>query len=97
METTGKKLNNYCAGNLNNAAFYQEVYEYGVLTSSGKYLFITTDYLASNSGYFLSAGDVKVYTKITVRDCVAEAIRNKKTIKADEYKTNAKNEFKPIK
>ena len=97
METTGKKLNNYCAGNLNNAAFYQEVYEYGVLTSSGKYLFITTDYLASNSGYFLSAGDVKVYTKITVRDCVAEAIRNQKTIKADEYKTNAKNEFKPIK
>ncbi len=97
METTGRKLQNYAAGNVSNAAFYQDVYTYGALNASDKYLFITTDYLATNTQYFANAGEVKTYTKLTLRDIIAEAIKKAGTINADDYKTSAKKEFQKIK
>lgn len=96
METTGKKLQTYASGGVSNVAQYQNIYTYGALESKDNYLFITTDYLATNSSFFKNAGEVKTYTKITLRDCVAEAIKKAGTIKADNYKTTAKKEFQKI-
>lgn len=97
METTGRKLQNYAAGNVSNSAFYQDIYTYGALNSTDKYLFITTDYLATNTQFFANAGEVKVYTKLILRDIIAEAIKKAGSIKADDYKTTAKVEFQKIK
>lgn len=98
MQTTGAKLLGYVSSGitstLKNAAHYQTVEKTSNIDRSEKYYFITTDYLASHTSYFAKDdGDTTIYTKINVRDAVAEYFKKKGTIKASEYKTSAKSEF----
>ena len=95
METNGKSLKNYASSIGLNVARYQNIYKLANLVNDQKYLFITTDYLASHVGFF--ARDTVVnYTKINVRDEVATYFKKNGTIKADDYKTSAASEFQTI-
>lgn len=98
MQTTGSKLLGYCSSGvtstLKNAAHYQTIGKSSNINKNDKYYFITTDYLASHTSYFANDdGETTIYTKINVRDAVAEYFKKKGTIKASDYETSKKVEF----
>ncbi len=92
MKTTGKALKNYVSSIGLNVARYQNIYKLANLENDKEYLFITTDYLATNAQFF-ARDSVVNYTKINVRDVVANYFKKNGTINADDYKTSAAKEF----
>lgn len=98
IKTKGKNLKSYLTSSQLNAARYNVVYDKSI-NLDGDYYFLTSDYLATNANFpFGEAGnEVVCYTKLNIRDSIADAIKAAKKIKAANYKTSAKKEFQRIK
>lgn len=94
MKCSGSEIKSYCSSNL-NVARYNIIYNQ-TIDPSGTYYYLTTDYLATNEGFPFKEGEVMVYTKINVRDSIADAIKKAKKINAADYKIGAKKEFQKI-
>lgn len=91
----GKALKNFI-NNTSNVARYQDVLKYENLGDNEDCYFITTDFLATNAGFFKGKCTIVVYTKVMLRDAASEAMSAMKTVKADSYKTSAKAEFQKL-
>lgn len=93
IEINGKAMKKNVTNPPSNAAIYQDVLVATNLNSSETYQFVTTEFLATSSDFFLGSGNVVAYTKINLRDCISDYMKEKKTLNADDYKSNAKKEF----
>lgn len=91
----GKTLKNFI-NNTSNIARYQDVMTFDGVGDNEECYFITTDFLATNAGFFKGKCTIVVYTKIMLRDAASESMSAMKTVKADNYKTSAKAEFQKL-
>ncbi len=95
-KTNGQKLNSLAsAASSNNVAMYRTFTER--FKNSDEVYFITSDYLATAEDKLMPFVKEIVYqSKLYIRDVVADAIRNKGTVKASEYKTSANIAFQNL-
>lgn len=93
MEVTGRTLKSIASKAPSNAAMYQDVYDISTISSKENYQIVTTEFLATSSDFFLNRGTVVSYTKIYLRDCISDYMKQKGTISADDYKVSSKPEF----
>lgn len=98
MKTSGKNLKSYLSSTKLNAARYNNVYD-KTIDSSKDYYYLTTDYLATNASFpFMENGDPVIeYTKLNVRDVIADTILEMGKIKAQDFKTSANKQYQRIK
>lgn len=94
-QVKGKALKNFI-NNTSNVARYQDVLKYENLGDNEDCYMITTDFLATNASFFKGKCTIVLYTKIMLRDAASDAMKQMKTVKADNYKTSAKAEFQKL-
>lgn len=94
MECSGSKFKSLLLGNVQNLAIYQNVYDLSSIDANKKYQICTTDFLSMNTKYLSGFGEIIFNSKKIYRDAVVSNIKELSTIKASDYKSNAKKEFK---
>jgi 2',3'-cyclic-nucleotide 2'-phosphodiesterase/3'-nucleotidase len=94
VKCTGAELRSYLTDNL-NVSRYNVVYDKSI-DNAGTYYYLTTDFLYTNESFPFKEGEVVEYTKLNVRDSIADAVKKSKKVKAADYKTSARKEFQKI-
>ena len=94
VKCKGSQLRSYLTDNL-NVSRYNVVYD-KTIDNAGTYYYLTTDFLFTNESFPFKEGEVVEYTKLNVRDSIADAVKKAKKVKAADYKTTAKKEFQKI-
>lgn len=98
IKTKGKQLKSMLMSTKLNAARWNNLYETSI-DSDKDYYYLTTDYLATNASFpFVEDGNTIVeYTKLNVRDAIADSIKAAKKIKAADYKTSGNKQYQRLK
>lgn len=95
VKCSGTELKSYLSGNL-NVSRYNTVYD-KTIDPAGTYYYLTTDYLFTNESFPFKEGELVEYTKLNVRDSIADGIKKARKVKAADYKTSARKEFQKTK
>ncbi len=94
VKCTGSELKSYLSSNI-NVCRYNVVYDKSI-DNAGTYYYLTTDFLYTNESFPFKEGELVEYTKLNVRDSIADSVKKAKKVKADDYKTSARKEFQKI-